>query len=59
MKFDLDVPVEDVRLAKAVCEEHHCTLEEAMAAFVHHIAVTDSLTMIEEWRNEELNIDEA
>lgn len=59
MNVKLDVPEEEIRLAQAACKEHHCTLDEVISAFVHHIAITDNLTMIEEWRQEELNIDEA
>lgn len=49
----------EIELAKANCREHGMILEEAVSAFIHHIAVSDDLTMTEEWRNEELNIDEA
>lgn len=49
----------EIELARANCEEHGMTLEEAVATFIHHIAVSNDLTMFEEWRNEELNIDEA
>lgn len=59
MKIEIDCTPEEYELAQAKCQEQGITLTEAVSAWIHHIAVFDDLTMIEEWRNEELNIDEA